>query len=129
MLVYKCLVLSYWKYLSISSFIFKLFGETKLLTSASLLLFSIKSINSIQKYPNIIESHACILWILAVMFLLSLNFLNSEMHSTLKLSKYVTILPFTYKAIIWAPMTCTYQKLLYIPYPLSEVNQFFNKHD
>ena len=44
--------------------------------------------NSIQKYPHIIESYACILNILALIFLLSINLLISlGKCSTPKLSK------------------------------------------
>ena len=57
-----------------------------------------KSINAIQKDPHIIESSACILWIiLVVMFLFPMNFLISfGMYSTAK--------PFSaYSAIQWVP--------------------------
>ena len=37
------------------------FGENKCLYSNKLLLFNIKSINPVQKYPHNIESCACIL--------------------------------------------------------------------
>ena len=43
-----------------------------------------------------------------------LNF--SWVCSTPKLSKYVTWLRFTFKAILWAPIT--HQDLLYMSYPL-----------
>ena len=36
-------------------------GENKLVKSACLLLFNIKLINSIEKYPQITEPYACIL--------------------------------------------------------------------
>ena len=49
---------------------------------------SIKSINPIQKYPNTIESYACILKIFAFMFLLPINVLISfGIFSTPKESK------------------------------------------
>ena len=60
-----------------------------------------KSTNPIQKYPHIIESYAC------------MNALISfGICSTLKLSKYVTFLAFTYKAIQLVPID------LYMPHPL-----------
>ena len=48
----------------------------------------------------IIESFACVLKIFFMIFLLPMNFLNSfRICSTLKLSKYVILLSFTYKAM------------------------------
>ena len=58
----------------------KLFGENKLITSNKSVTFlplKIKSINPIQKYPLIIESHACILKVFVVMFSLPIKFLIS----------------------------------------------------
>ena len=43
------------------SFFLKLFGEKRLVKSVQLLPLNIKSINLIQKYSRITESHACIL--------------------------------------------------------------------
>ena len=64
-------------------------------------LFSVKSINPIQNYPHIIELYAYILKIFLMIFCLFLiNFLISlEICSTSKLTKYVTLLPFTYNTI------------------------------
>ena len=45
----------------ISSFFLKLFGEKRFVYSVKVFPLSIKSINSIQKYPHIIESNACTL--------------------------------------------------------------------
>ena len=58
---------------------------------------SIKSINSIQKYPHIIESYACILKIFAFMFLLLINTLISMLiwnmfyTKTIKISNIIII--------------------------------------
>ena len=95
----------YWKCFSIilSLFSYSL-GENKLIYSNKLLLFNIKSINPVKKYPHITESYACILKIFVVIFLLPMNFLISfGICSTPKLSKYVIISPFTYKPIQWVP--------------------------
>ena len=52
---------SYCKYSSfILSFLKKLFGENKLVKSVSFVLLRIKSVNTIQKYPHIIESYGSI---------------------------------------------------------------------
>ena len=76
-----------------------LFGEKRLVKSVKLLPLSIKPMNPIQEYPHITESHACILKIFATIFLLLINFLISfGMRSIPKLSKYVAVLLFTYKA-------------------------------
>ena len=67
--------------------------------------FNIKSMNSIQKYPHLIEWCACILYIFVIIFLFPLSFLVSfGICPTLKLSKYITLLPFTYKSIQWVPI-------------------------
>ena len=55
--------------------------------------------NPIEKYPHITESYACILKILAIIFLLPINFLISfEICSTPKELKYDAVLLFTYNA-------------------------------
>ena len=54
----------------ISSFFLKLFGEKRFVNSVNVFPLSIKSINPILKYPQIIESYACILKVFVVMFLL-----------------------------------------------------------
>ena len=59
---------------TISSFYLKLFSEKKLVKSVKILMFNINLINSIQKYPNIIESHACSLQVFEVIPLLPINF-------------------------------------------------------
>ena len=78
----------------------KLFGKKRLVKSVKLLPLNIKSINLLQKYPHITESYACILITFVTVLLLLMNFLTSfGMCSTPKLSKYVTILVFTYNSI------------------------------
>ena len=52
-----------------------------------------------QKYQHIIELFECILQISVLIFVLLMNFLIFEINSTPKLSKNVTLLPFTYKAL------------------------------
>ena len=65
-----------------------------------------KSINPIQKYPQITESYACILKIFVCMFLLPINILVSfGICSTPKLSKKVTLSFNAYNAIQWVPMS------------------------
>ena len=91
---------TYWKYLSIIlSFLSQSLGENKLVYFKKFIIFHINSINPIQKYPHTIkstESYACILAIFAVIFLLPINFLiYFGIRSTLKLSKHVTLSPFT----------------------------------
>ena len=59
-----------------------------------------KTINPTQKYPHIIRSNVGILQIFLMIFLFPINNLISfGISSTPKLSKYVTFLAFTYKAI------------------------------
>ena len=71
-----------------SSFFLKLFGKKRFVNSVKLFPASIKSINPIQMYPQIIESNACILKIFVFMFLLLINALNSfEICFTPKESK------------------------------------------
>ena len=60
-----------------SSFFLKLFVEKRFVYSVKVFLASIKSINTIQKYPNITESYACILEILVGTFLFLINALIS----------------------------------------------------
>ena len=57
-----------------------------------------------QKYQHIIELFECILQISVLIFVLLMNFLIFEINSTPKLSKNVTLLPFTYKALRWVPV-------------------------
>ena len=59
------------------SFFLKLFGEKRFLPLVNVFPASIKSIKSIQKYPHIIESYACILKVFVIMFLLLINALIS----------------------------------------------------
>ena len=72
----------------ISSFLLKLFGEKRFVKSVKVFPAIIKSINPIQKHPQIIESYACILKIFVFMFLLLINVLISfGIYSTPKESK------------------------------------------
>ena len=75
----------YWKSMNIISSLFSyLFGEIKLVYSKKLLLANIRSINPIQKYPQITGSYVCILKKLFIIFLLSIIFLIPfETYSTL----------------------------------------------
>ena len=57
-----------------SSFFLKLFGEKRFVNSVKVFPLSIKSINPIQKYPQITESSACILKMFVLMFLFLINF-------------------------------------------------------
>ena len=95
---------NYWKYLSIISAPFiKLFQENKFVKSTNLLLFNIKSINPIRKYPHIIES-------MLVFYDIFRMFQNP------KQSKYVTLLQFTYKAIQWVPIDTYFTRfIIYAP--------------
>ena len=79
--------------------------------------FSIKLINPRQKHQHIIESIACILKILVMMFLLLMNFqISFGVYSTLKLLRYVTLSPFSYKAIQWVPTDSYLSRFVtYIP--------------
>ena len=84
----------------------KSFGEKRLVKSVKLLPLNIKLINPIQRYPHIIESYACILKKFAIMFSLLINFLISfGICLTPKLSKYVTVLVFTYNGIQRVPIS------------------------
>ena len=66
----------------------KIFGAKRLVKYVKVLHAIIKSINLIQKYPHIIESHACILKIFATTITLSKDVLISfGICSTPKLSK------------------------------------------
>ena len=51
-----------------SSFFSKLLGEKRFVNSVKVFPASIKSIHSIQKYPHVIESYACILKIFVFMY-------------------------------------------------------------
>ena len=51
---------------TMSSFFLKLFGEKRFVNSVKVFPTSIRLINPVQKYPNIIESYACILKIFVV---------------------------------------------------------------
>ena len=83
-----------------SSFFLKLFGEKRLVKSVKLLPLNIKSINPMQKHLHVTESYACILKIFTIISLLLMKFLfYFGMCSIPKLSKYVTVLVFTYNAI------------------------------
>ena len=56
--------------------------------SVSFLLASIKSVNPMQKYPNITELFACTRKMLAIMFLFpTSSLISSETCSTPKLSR------------------------------------------
>ena len=72
-----------------SSFFWKLFGEKRFVYSVKVFPLNIKSINPIQKYPQITESYAYILKMFVLMFfLLLINVLISfGMCSTPKESK------------------------------------------
>ena len=62
--------------------------KKKLVKSVNFLFASIKSMNPMQKYPQVIELLACTLKILAFMFLFPTNYLISPgTFSTPKLSK------------------------------------------
>ena len=66
----------------------KLFGEKRLVKPVKLLTLSIKSINSIQKYPHITESYTSILKDFVVIVDTLINFLTTfGIFSTLNLSK------------------------------------------
>ena len=79
-------------------------GENKFVYFNKFLPFNRKSINPIQKYPHIIESDAYIPQIF-VIFLFPINFIISfGICSTQKLSKTVTFLELTYKAIQLVPI-------------------------
>ena len=51
-----------------SSFFSKLLGEKRFVYSVKFFPLNIKSVNSIQKYPHITESYACILKMFVLMF-------------------------------------------------------------
>ena len=76
-----------------------------------------KSINPVQNYQHIVESYACTLQIFIIMFLFPANFLVSfGVCPTLKLSKYVTLLSFIYKAIQWVPIdSYSLRFIIYVP--------------
>ena len=94
----------YWKHFSIIlSFLSLLLDEHKLVSSNSLLPFTIKSKNPLQRYSFCIEMYACILKIFVWIFLLPMNLISFGICSTPKLSRYVTLSLCTYKAIQWAP--------------------------
>ena len=61
----------YWKYSNVIVLLFRLFKGNKTVTFISLLLFSIKLINLIQKYSHLL-SH---MWIFALMVLLPIKLL------------------------------------------------------
>ena len=88
------------------TFLLKIFGAKRLVKSVKVLPAIIKSINLIQKYPHIIESHACILKIFATTKTLSINVLTSfGIYSTPKLAKQVLLLFNAFKAIQWVPIS------------------------
>ena len=72
----------------LSTFSLKLFHEKRFVNLVKVFPASIKSINPIQKYRQIIQLYACILKIFVFMFLLLINALISfGICSTLKESK------------------------------------------
>ena len=90
-------------------------GENELVEFNKIQHFSIKSLNPIQNYSNIVESITYILWIFVVVFLLPINFLVSfGICSTPRLSKYVTLSPLTerYEFLL----ICSHLDLLYMLY-------------
>ena len=76
--------------------------------------------NLIQNYPRIIELSACILNIFVFVFLCPINLLISlGTSSTLKLSKYITSLFFTYKAIQCVPASAYSSRFItYAPFSI-----------
>ena len=89
------------------------FEKNKFVKSRKLLPFNIKSINFLQKYPHIIESYVSILQIFVMIFLFPMNFLISfGICSSPKLSKNITLLPFTYKAIQFVPTDLNSSRLI-----------------
>ena len=72
---YEALFIKYFKV--ISSFFSKLFGEKRFVYAVKVCPLNIKSINPIQKYPQITETYAYILKKLVLMFLLLINTLIS----------------------------------------------------
>ena len=57
----------------ISSFFLQVFGEKRLVKSVKVMPASIKSINPIQKYPQITESYGCIVKMSVTIIDLSIN--------------------------------------------------------
>ena len=74
--------------------------------------------NPVQRYPHIIELSACILNMFVLMFLYPINLLISlGIWSTSKLSKYVTSLFFTHKAIQCGPTSVYSSRFItYVPF-------------
>ena len=70
----------------ISSFFLQVFGEKRLVKSVKVMPASIKSINPIQKYPQITESYGCIVKISFTTIDLSIN-ISFGICSTPKLLK------------------------------------------
>ena len=64
-----------------SSLSLKLFGEKRFLNSVKVLPVSIKSINSIQKYPHITQSHACFNFLLLIKALISFGICSTPKPS------------------------------------------------
>ena len=105
-----------WNYVII--FLKKIFGEKRLAKSVKLLPLDIKPINSIQKYPHINESYACILKIFVTRVDLSIDFLISlGTSSAPKLSKQVTLLLNTKQSNEFKYQN-THQDLLHMQHPL-----------
>ena len=76
---------------TISSFFLKVFGKKRLVKLLKLLSLSIKSLNPIEKYPQLVQSFVCILKVFVKIVDLSINFMTSfGICSTPKLSKQVT---------------------------------------
>ena len=83
--IFETLVIKYFK---IISFFLKLFGVKRLVKSVKVLPASIKSINPVQEYPQLIESYAYVLKIFTTTTDLSINLLISFGRSlTPKISK------------------------------------------
>ena len=53
--------------------------------------------------------------------------ISSRIYSAPKISKYVKLSPFTYKAIQWVPIDLSHQDLLHISHPLIQV--FFYQNE
>ena len=83
----------------------KLCGKNKFAKFGRVWPLNIKSINSLRKYSQIIESEACVLKIFVMTSFLPIDHLiSSGMCSTPKLSKCVTLLPLACKSTQWVPI-------------------------
>ena len=111
---------SYWKYFTIILKLFSyLLGENNIAKTNSLLPRSIKSINPVQTYSPIIESHGCINFVSYDFFSFFYSVFFSKAFQVACMIRCTSVITIhiTYLSNYF-PLIYTYQDLLYMTNPL-----------